>query len=452
MELTAVETAAAVRAGSLTAREATDRALQRIARSQAVTNAWQVVRTEAALAEADAIDQHPERSTLPLAGVPVAIKDTVPVAGEPLRDGSLATDPTPRDADHEVVRRLRAAGAVVVGLTRVPELCVWGVTDSRFGITRNPWDPDRTPGGSSGGSAAAVAAGDVPIAHGNDGMGSIRIPAACCGLVGMKPGSGVVPSDDRTSHWNGMSEHGPLATTVADAALMLAVLAGRPELAEVGAPGALRVALSTRAPAPMTPVAAPWREAAERVADLLRDAGHRVTDQTPRYSATLLTTTGMALWTTGTAEEADLLADPGSLEKRNRRHAAIGRALARRGHPKPKRREAWRARAEAFFDDVDVLLTPALAQPPVKAQAWSSRGWLRSVAANARFAPFAAPWNIVGWPAMTVPAGLDPEGRPVAVQLVGRPGTEARLLAVAAQIEAGQLEAGQPWPRTAPLA
>jgi amidase len=447
MELTALETATAVRAGSLTAREATTRALDRIARSQPVTNAWQVVRAEAALAEADAVDRHPDRSTLPLAGVPMAIKDTVPVAGEPLRDGSLATNPTPRAADHEVVRRLRRAGAVVVGLTRVPELCVWGVTDSRFGITRNPWDTERTPGGSSGGSAAAVAAGDVPIAHGNDGMGSIRIPAACCGLVGLKPGTGLVPTDDRTSHWNGMSEHGPLSTTVPDAALMLSVLADDPHLAAVGAPGDLRIALSTRAPAPLTPVAAPWQVATRRVARLLQEAGHRVTEQTPRYSPTLLTTTGLALWTTGTAEEADLVEEPDRLEARTRRHAAIGRALARRGHPRPVRREAWRSRAEEFFGDVDVLLTPALAQPPVPAEAWSSRGWLRSMVANARFAPFAAPWNIVGWPAMTVPAGLDPAGRPVAVQLVGRPGTEAMLLALA-----GQLEALQPWPRTASMA
>lgn len=445
METTAVETAAAVRAGSLTAHEATTRALARIAGSQPVTNAWQVVRTEAALAEAAAVDRREDRTVLPLAGVPVAIKDTVPVTGEPLRDGSTATDPAPREADHEVVRRLRDAGAVVVGLTRVPELCVWGVTDSRFGITRNPWAPDRTPGGSSGGSAAAVAAGDVPIAHGNDGMGSIRIPAACCGLVGLKPGTGVVPSDDRTSHWNGMSEHGPLATTVADAALMLSVLAGDPALAEPGDPGRLRIAVSTQAPAPLTPVAGPWRDAARRTAGLLREAGHEVAERTPHYSPTLLTTTGLALWTTGTAEEADLLADPHGLEKRNRRHAAIGRALARRGHPRPAKREAWRSRAEAFFADTDVLLTPALAQPPVPAHLWSGRGWLQSVVANARYAPLAAPWNIIGWPAMTVPAGLDPDGRPVAVQLVGRPGTEATLLALAAQVEALQ-----PWPRTAP--
>lgn len=447
MELTAVEIADAVRRGTLTAREATTRALERIERSQPVTNAWQVVRREAAVAEADAVDARPDRDTLPLAGVPVAIKDTIPVAGEPMRDGTACSDAAPKETDHELVRRLRDAGAVVVGMTRVPELCIWGATDSAFGgVTRNPWDPDRTPGGSSGGSAAAVAAGDVPIAHGNDGMGSIRIPSACCGLVGLKPGPGVIPSDDRTSHWHGMSEHGPLATTVADAALMFSVLAGRPEAASVVEPGPLRIAVSTKAPAAGTPVAAPWKQAALRTAGLLREAGHDVSSRTPRYGAKLLTTTGLALWTTGAAEEAALLADPRGLEKRNRRHVAIGSALAHRGHPKAAPRESWRSRAEEFFADVDVLLTPALAQPPIRAKQWSAGGWLPTLLANARFAPFAAPWNIAGWPAMVVPAGLDEAGRPVAVQLVGRRGSEATLLALAAQLE--QL---QPWQRTAPL-
>lgn len=447
MELTAVETAAAVRSGNLTARAAVEQSLARIEATQPVTNAWQLVRRKAALAEADAVDARPDRATLPLAGVPVAIKDTVAVAGEPMRDGTEASDPAPQAEDHEVVRRLREAGAVVVGLTRVPELCIWGATDSTFGITRNPWAPDRTPGGSSGGSAAAVAAGDVPMAHGNDGMGSIRIPAACCGLVGLKPGSGVVPSDDLTSHWNGMSEHGPLATTVADAALMFSVLAGDPGLAEVRDPGRLRIAVSTTAPAVGTPVARAWKQAALTTGELLRGAGHQVRAGTPRYTASLLSTTALALWTTGAAETAALLADPSRLERRNRRHVAIGDALARRGFPKDAPREAWRARAAEFFADVDVLVTPALAQPPIKAKAWSAGGWLPTVLANARYAPFAAPWNIAGWPAMTVPAGLDGAGRPVAVQLVGRPGSEATLLAVA-----GQLEQLRPWRRTAPLA
>src|SRR6478609_4230112 len=186
--------AAAVRAGDLTARAATQAALARIAERDAAIGAFQVVRSDAALREADAVDQRTDRFSLPLAGVPIAVKDNVAVSGEPMRIGSAGTDETPSEFDHEIVRRLRRAGAVVVGLTRVPELCVFGATDSVFGITRNPWNLERTPGGSSGGSAAAVAAGMVPVGHANDGMGSIRIPAACCGLVGLKPGSGVVPA------------------------------------------------------------------------------------------------------------------------------------------------------------------------------------------------------------------------------------------------------------------
>jgi amidase len=169
---TAAEIAAAVRAGQVTARAATEAALVRIAERDGPIAAFQVVRREAALREADAVDQRTDRFSLPLAGVPVPIKDNVAVSGEPMRIGSVGSDPVPREFDHEIVRRLRRAGAVVIGLTRVPELCVYGATDSSFGITRNPWDLDRTPGGSSGGAAAAVAAGMVPLAHGNDGMGS----------------------------------------------------------------------------------------------------------------------------------------------------------------------------------------------------------------------------------------------------------------------------------------
>lgn len=440
---TATEIAAATRAGTGTARAAVEAALARIAATQATTNAWQVVRPDAALVEADAVDARPDRGSLPLAGVPIAIKDNIPVAGEPMRDGAKASDPTPQETDHEVVRRLRAAGAVVVGLTRVPELCIWGATDSAFGVTRNPWSPDRTPGGSSGGAAAVVAAGDVPIAHGNDGMGSIRIPAACCGLVGLKPGTGVVPADLGANSWHEMAENGPLATNVGDAALMLSVLAGDPSYAEVIEPEGLRIAFSTTPPARAIPVARAWSEATTRTAQLLQGA-HDVREATPRYPATLIPVTALALWTTGAVADAEMLADPSDLEPRNRHHTAIGRVLAGLGHPKPAPRERWRARAEEFFADVDVLVTPTLAQPPIAAREWSAGGWLPTMLANARYAPFAAPWNVIGWPAMSVPAGCDRSGLPTAVQLVGRPGSERTLLGLAARIERMQ-----PWTRTA---
>ena len=445
MTATAMEIAAAVRAGTRTARQEVEDALARIAAVDGRIGAYQVVRGEAARREADEVDARPDRAELSLAGVPIAIKDNVPVTGEPLRVGSAGSDDAPQERDHEIVRRLRAAGAVVVGLTRVPELCVFGATDSIFGVTRNPWNLDRSPGGSSGGSAAAVAGGTVPVAHGNDGMGSIRIPAACCGLVGIKPGLGVVPADLGNGSWFDMAENGPLATTVADAALVLSVLAGRPELAAVEDPPGLRVAVSTRAPMPGTPVNRHRAAAARAAGDRLREIGHSVTVAHPPYGQSLATS-GIVRWTAGTELDARLLPRRERMEPRNRRHAAVGRAVLRLGYPKTKGRTRWQQRAGRFFERFDVLVTPALAQPPLLARTWGERGWLANVWANARYAPFAAPWNLAGWPAMTVPAGLDPDGLPVAVQLVAPPGGEARLLAVAAQ-----LERVRPWPRTASL-
>jgi amidase len=444
MDITATEIAASVRSGALTARSAVEAALARIGETDPPLGAFQVVRSEAALREADEVDAREDRHELPLAGVPIAIKDNVPVAGEPMRVGSAGTDPGPQPKDHEVVRRLRAAGAVVVGLTRVPELCIFGTTDSTYGVTRNPWDHNRTPGGSSGGSAAAVASGMVPIAHSNDGMGSIRIPAACCGLVGIKPGSGVVPADLGNGSWFGMAENGPLATTVADVALMFSVLADRPELAVIGDPGRLRVAVSTRVPAAATPLDKHWREATIATGELLRGAGHAVATADPAYGQTLILSE-VVRWTVGTELDAQLVADRSLLARRTRRHAAVGRAMARAGFPRERSQVKWRQRAERFFADHDVLITPTLSQQPVEAREWSQRGWLANLWSNARYAPFAAPWNLAGWPAMSVPAGLSPTGMPLAVQLVGRPGSEATLLAVAAQLE--QL---RPWPRTAP--
>lgn len=442
---TAAETAAAVRDGRLTARQATEQALELIDALDTRLGAFQEVRAFRSLAEADEVDARADRDRLPLAGVPVAIKDNIPVAGEPCRNGTLASDPSPQPRDHEVVRRLRAAGAVVVGLTRVPELCVFGATDSEFGITRNPWNTARTPGGSSGGAAAAVAAGLVPVAHGNDGMGSIRIPAACAGLVGIKAGLGVVPADLGNGSWFDMSENGPLATTVEDCALVLSVMAGRPEFAEVGEPGRLRVAVSTKSPLLGTPVDRHWAAAARETGALLRSAGHTVADADPPYGAVSSGVSAITRWTAGTELDARVLADRSKLSARTRRHAALGRVALRLGYPKSAGREKWRRRAETFFGAHDVLVTPTLARQPLEAVSWSTRGWLRNVNANTRYAPFAAAWNLAGWPAMAVPAGVDPSGMPLSVQLVARPGGEAMLLALAHQLE--QL---RPWRRLAP--
>jgi amidase len=440
---TATQTADEVRAGTLSARAATEQALARIAAVDARVGAYQVVRAERAIAEADAVDARTDRFRLPLAGVPVAVKDNVAVAGEPMRNGSAGTDPRPQERDHDIVRRLRGAGAVVVGITRVPELCVYGTTDSTYGVTRNPWDLERSPGGSSGGSAAAVASGTVPVAHGNDGMGSIRIPAACCGLVGIKPGLGVVPSDLGDGSWFEMAENGSLTTTVEDAALMLSVLADQPELATPADIGPLRVGVSTRVPGP-TPLGRVWRAAATTSADLLRQAGHRVVEAHPPYGQ-VLALSELVRWAAGAELDARTLADRSKVQPRVRRHAALGRAAMAAGFPRESGRARWREKAEQYFADHDVLLTPMLAQQPRRAREWGARGWLANIASNAFYAPFAAPWNVAGWPAMSVPTGTGPSGMPLAVQLVGPPGSEATLLAVARQ-----LESAQPWQRVAP--
>jgi amidase len=444
MSESALEIAAAVRAGTLTARTAVEQALQRIEDRDAEIGAFQLVRTFAALREADELDARSDKDNLPLAGVPIAIKDNVPVTGEPMRDGSQASDPRPQDSDHEVVRRLRAAGAIVVGITRCPELCVFGSTDSSFGITRNPWDLQRTPGGSSGGSAAAVAAGMVPLAHANDGMGSIRIPSACCGLVGLKPGLGVVPSDIGNGSWYDMAENGAVATNVADLATALSVLAARPALAAVREPSRQRIAISTRVPMLATPLDKHWRAVTGETGLLLREAGHTVDLDDPRYSQRMLMSE-LVRWFAGTELDARQMTERDKLEARNRRQAAAGRLAMRFGLPKPEGRAYWQQKASRLFENHDVLVTPMLAQPPKRAALWSQRGWLANMLSDARYAPFAAPWNLAGWPAMAVPAGLHPNGTPLSVQLVAPPGNEGLLLGVAAT-----LERIRPWQRTAP--
>jgi amidase len=442
--VTASEIAARVRQGILSPRETVQDALDRIDGRDATIGAFQVVRRERALAEADEVAARNDLADLPLAGVPLAVKDNVAVAGEPMRRGSAATSDAPQPQDHAVVRRLRDAGAIVVGMTRVPELCVFAATDSVFGITRNPWDLSRTPGGSSGGSAAAVAAGMVPVAHGNDGMGSIRIPAACCGLVGLKPGHGVVPSGLGPTDWHAMAENGPLATTVADAALVLSVLAGRPELAAVTPQTApLRIGLALAPPVQGVRLDAEHRRATEETAQALRAAGHTVEElrvPTPTWAARA----ALQRWFAGTLDDAEQL-DRARLERRVRVHARLG-SLSRRFIHDAQRQRVRDLLATTVFDRFDVLLTPTLAQPPITAGRWGERGWLANVLANTRYAPYPAPWNLAGYPAASVPAGIHRgTGTPLSVQLVTTPDGESRLLSLAAA-----LEELRPWQRLAP--
>lgn len=444
---TAAELAALVRAGEAKPVEVVRDHLERISRLEPRVGAFRVVRAERALEEAEAVGGREDLSSLPLAGVPVAVKDNVAVAGEAVRHGSEATPERPATEDEELVRRLRGAGAVIVGITRMPEFGLWGTTDGPWGVTRNPWDPSRTAGGSSGGSAAAVAAAMVPVAHGNDGLGSIRIPAACCGVVGIKPGAGVVPRGSGLSAWAGFTENGALATTVADAALALSAMAGRDDLRDPRPPGRpLRVAVSIRPPLAWVRVDPEVRRAVLRLADVLAGAGHRVALADPPYAQRFARVV-VARWFSAPADELPEV-DVGRLEPRTRRHARIGLALGRiLRPPRDDDRERWRARLASFFEAHDVLLTPVLSGPPLPALAWHRRGWLANVLANAGRSPFAAPWNLAGYPALALPAGRHPTGTPIGAQLVAAAGGEGLLLSLARQVE--EL---QPWPRHAPLA
>jgi amidase len=440
---TAKQISRAVRRGDITATQVVADHLEQIAITDPSLDAFRVIRGGEAITEAEKVDDQEDLSNLPLAGVPVAVKENTPVAGLPTWLGSAAMRSAVAEEDHEVVRRLRGAGAVVVGVTRMPEMGLWGVTDDANGPTRNPWDRDRTPGGSSGGAAAAVAAGLVPIAQGNDGLGSIRIPAACCGLVGLKPGRDVVPAGLGSSSFFGMAENGVLTTTVADAALGFSVLAGRDPVRLVE-PDKLRIGVSTRSPVAGVRADRPNVEAVASASKLLVRAGHDTVTANPHYS-TALGIRASATWFAAAYRESEGL-DVASLQPRTRRHIQLGKWAMRAGLAKRSHQDAWREASIKFFADnsIDLLLMPALASAPPPAESFSSASWLRNMSVNVRYAPFAAPWNYAGLPAIVVPVGLRPDGLPLAVQLVGPPDSEVLLLAVA-----GQFEVLNPWQRHA---
>ncbi len=444
--LPAVELAAGVRSGRWSAVEVVRAHLAHLAAVEPRIGAFRRVRAAEALAEAAAVDASPDRASLPLAGVPVAVKDNVDVAGEASTDGSPACPERTATRDHPVVARLRAAGAVVVGITRAPELCLYAATDGPGTVTRNPWDTARSPAGSSGGSAAAVAAGAVPLAHGNDGLGSLRLPAAACGLVTLKPGRGVVPAEVGADDWSGMVANGALATTVADLAVAHAVLAGEEPAAPVAPDRPLRIAVSTRSPLPGVRADAEALAAVEAVAAELVAAGHAVVRRDPPIS-TGAAAGVLARWMAGASDDVDHLGiDRAALQPRTRTHARLGRLVRRAGLVRPGTAQRFRETMTTFFRDVDVLLSPVTTGPPLAARPWHERSFLANAVASARWAPWTAAWNLAGLPAAVVPAGTRPGGLPLAVQLVGPPGAESRLLWVA-----GELERRRPWRRHAPV-
>jgi amidase len=431
--------------GVVTAPELVEMYLDRIARVDRELRSFRVVLAESARQEAGvAQDRLNAGERLPLLGVPIAIKDDVDVAGEVTTYGTAAHGPA-RTEDAEVVRRLREAGAVIIGKTTVPEMMVWSFTETiTFGATRNPWNSDYTPGGSSGGSGAAVAAGLAAMALGSDGMGSIRIPSTWCGLFGIKPQRDRVPIAPHDDAWNGLSVNGPMARSVEDAALFLDVTApGNGFVAAANRPpGQLRIALSTKVPPPLTArVGKAQRGAVEEAGALLRQLGHNVISRDPDYPASGVYGQALPRYFRGVYDDVKSLPHPERLEARTRVFARIGRLFSDRRMNGIRGAESEVAeRVQSIFDDVDVVITPGTATGPSRVGAYQRRGAVSTLTFVAQRVPFQAMFNVTGQPAAVVPWGLDGNGIPTSIQLVGRPFDEATLLSLAAQ-----LEQARPW-------
>lgn len=438
---TAVELAELVRNRSVSATDVTRAHLARIVAIDSQVGAFQLVCADRALADAAALDAREDLSSLPLAGVPIVIKDHVDVAGLPTRNGSLATDPGPRAADATLVSRLRDGGAVIVGKTRVPEMCGWATTDSAFGVTRSPWDLRLASGGSSGGTAAAVASAMVPLGHGSDGGGSIRVPSSACGLFGLKPGLNFVPNV-KGDEWYGLAAHGPLATTVADAALGLSVMAAQPAIADVQpVDRTLQIAMSVK-PVMTGAVEPRYLEAVNTIARVLRDAGHDVVSADPPYGKDFMATAG-ARGMAGIAQEATGLSWR-RLERRTLPGVLTGNVVMRLGLLRQKQYDAFYERMAEFFTMYDLLLTPTVAFWRIEAEGWSRRSWIANMRAS-MFAGFTPPWNVAGMPAAAIPVRAEPDRVPPSVQLAGPRGAEGLILSVAHQIEQAH-----PWQRHPP--
>ncbi|HET9875899.1 MAG TPA: amidase [Mycobacterium sp.] len=440
----AAEQARMLSAGTITAPALLEVYLERITRLDPQLRCYRAVLADAARTEAAAAQQRLDAGErLPLLGVPVAIKDDTDIAGQTTTYGTSAHGPAVSQ-DAEVVRRLRAAGAVMIGKTAVPELMMFPYTESvTFGATANPWDTGRTPGGSSGGSAAAVAAGLAPLALGSDGGGSIRIPSIWCGVFGLKPQRDRVPLAPHDDAWCGLSVNGPIAHSVADAALFLDVTATLPGpedgfvAAAARDPGRLRIALSTKAPSPLPiRLGKAQRLAVDEAGALLRSLGHHVIVHDPDYPPMAVNRDYLPRYFRGIHDDVHSLPHPERLEVRTRAMARVGALFSERRIESVRRKEAAvAARVQSIFDDVDVVLTPGNATGPSRLGAYQRRGAITTLLRVAARVPYQQIWNVTGQPAAAVPWGFDRAGLPVAIQLVGRPYDEATLLALAAQIE-----------------
>jgi amidase len=463
------ELAGMVRSGEISARELVQSSLDRIEELNPGLNAFVEVDAERALLAAEQIGPGDER---PFAGVPIAIKNLRAVKGLRFTYGcSLMADHVP-DHDHNSVRRLKEAGFVIVGTTTLPEYGILPTSEARlFGPTRNPWDTQRTAGGSSGGAAAAVAAGMVPVAHGTDGGGSIRIPAACCGLVGLKPSRGRISVAPEMGD-SPLTTDGVLTRTVADTAAILDVLAGyetgdatwapppsapfataaarAPSSAIDGRAGRLRIAMTTVPPLAEAVVDELCSRAVTDAAELLRSLGHEVEEVDPPWPveglsdvfgvvfaihiAMSIAASGVVAGREPTAEDMEPMSWAiFSMVKSLNAVQGAGLAVQLQGYAR---------QLVSFLAPYDALLIPSLAERPLPL------GLLDTAAENPMgtftrsglFTPFTALFNADGQPAISLPLFQGEDGLPLGVQIVGRPAGEAALLALATQ-----LEQANPW-------
>lgn len=454
--LTAAETAAAVRDGRRTARECVAAALDRLEQRDPQVNAFTVVRAEEALAEADALDAAGVDG--PLAGVPIAVKEEYDVTGTVTTLGG-AGNSTPVAADSEAIRRVRAAGAVIIGKTTMPEFGQVPITESEAtGITRNPWNLDYGPGGSSGGSAAAVAAGIVPVALAADGGGSIRIPAAACGLVGLKPTRGRISPAPLDQHWYGLVTLGAVSRSVLDSATLLDVLAGslptdrwqlpapeEPFAAAVDrSPGQLRIGWTTKPVQPGVRTHPDVVRALTVLVATLAALGHDVCEGSPSWP--LLHDAFLPQFLAGMRDEAGQVEHPERLEQRTKDTVRMSRWASPGVVERALRRgEEMAAAVDAYvLGSADVVVIPVMPVRVPAAGILGRKGGLRSMLTSMPYVTNCTLANVTGHPSIAVPAGLDSAGVPVGVQLIARRGREDLLLSLAAQLE--RIQPGGAWP------
>lgn len=469
-ELSAVALRDAIRAGSLSAREAAAHFLARIGEQNPRLGAFITVTAEQAARDADGADAAFHRASRagaldtlpPLHGMPVAFKDLTDVAGVPTSHGSAALEARPAAEDGALAAALKGAGVVSLGKTQVPEFGLTAYSENRIAPpSRNPYSLSRSSGGSSGGSAAAVAAGLLPFAPGSDGGGSIRIPAAACGLVGLKPGRGLVPSGESPGDRAGLVVAGPLARSAADAALLLDALAppepGRPGYLERAgqAPPPLRIGVSLDSPWQAAYPITTEPEALAALAagiNLLERAGHRTGEASIRYDNRYPPAFTTA-WTAGVgsaripAQREPLLTPLTRTFRRRAQQRSAAKLEEALSFLRTFQRDTL-----AQYSPWDLMLMPALAQTPrpvgwftgaVHGDGyWPAAEWAGDADEDYRrqcqFAPWSSMINVCGLPAISIPVhwtgGQPGEGLPMGIQLVGPMGSEALLLQVAAQL------------------